>query len=68
MQQNTVYLNLSTAQHVSGGISPIIVVSAQLKTLYLQYLALMRLLLLPVVKVAGREVPVQPRPRQVAVI
>jgi len=24
MQQNTVYLNLSTALHVSGGISPII--------------------------------------------
>jgi len=24
MQHKTVYLNLSTAQHVSGGISPII--------------------------------------------
>ena len=51
MQQNTVYLNLSTAQHVSDGIST----HHQLITLYLQYLALMRPVLLPVVNVDGRE-------------
>jgi len=49
MQQNTVYLNLSTAQHVSGGTSPI---NLELITLYLQYLALMEPVLLPVVNVA----------------
>jgi len=54
MQQNTVYLNLSNAQHVSGGISTH---HQELITLYLQYLALMRPLLLPVVNVAGREFP-----------
>jgi len=52
MQQNTIYLNLFTAQHVSGGISTH---HHELITLYvyLQYLALMRPLLLPVVNVAG---------------
>jgi len=54
MQQNTVYLNLSTALHVSGGISNH---HQQLISLYLLYLALMRLLLLPVVSVAEREFP-----------
>jgi len=40
----------------------------ELISLYLQYLALMRPLLLPVVNVAGRElVPVQPRSRQMVV-
>jgi len=39
MQQNTVYLNLSTAHHVSCGISTH---HQELITLYLQYLALMR--------------------------
>jgi len=47
MQQNTVYLNLSISQHVSVGICT--------TTLYLQYLALVRPLLLPDVNVAGRE-------------
>jgi len=37
MQQNTVYLNLSAAQHVSGGITTH---HKELITLYLQYLAL----------------------------
>jgi len=46
MEQNTVYLNLSTAQHVSGGNSTH---HQQLITLYLQYLVLIR----PVVNVAG---------------
>jgi len=50
MQQSTFYLNLSTAQHISGGTSPIIKRSL---TLYLQYLALMRPVLQPVVNVAG---------------
>ena len=38
MQQNTVYLNLSTAQHVSGCISTH---HQELISLYLQYLALL---------------------------
>ena len=52
MQQytRTIYLNLSTAQHVSCGISTH---HQELITLYLQYLELMSPLLLPVVKVAG---------------
>jgi len=54
MQQYTVYLYLQTVLHVSGGIS------THHRELYLQYLALLRPLLLPVVKVAGWE-------RQVAV-
>jgi len=45
MQQNTVYLNLSTAERVSGGFSTH---HQELITLYLQYLALMRPLLLNV--------------------
>jgi hypothetical protein len=61
MQQNTVYLNLSTAQHASGGISTH---HQELITLDLQYVALMRPLVLPVVNVIGR--PVQSRSRQVA--
>ena len=52
MQQNTVYLNLLTAHHVSGGISTH---HQELITLYLQYLALMRPLLLPVVNVTGQK-------------
>jgi len=48
MQQYTVYLYLQTALHVSGGISTH---HQQLTSLYLQYLALLRLLLLPVVSV-----------------
>ena len=51
MQQNTVYLNLSTAQHVLDGISK----HHQLITLYLQHLVLTGPVLLPVVKVAGCE-------------
>jgi len=50
--QNTVYLNLSTAVHVSGVISAH---HQQLITLYLQHLALLRPLLLPVVNVTGPE-------------
>jgi len=53
MEQYTVYLNLSTAQHVSGGI-------------FTHHQELISLL--PVVDMARREVPVQPRSRQVAVI
>ena len=52
MQQYTVYLYLSTAQHVSGGISTH---HQELISLYLQYLALLGPLLLPVVSVAGWE-------------
>jgi len=48
MQQNTVYLYLSTALHVSVGISTH---HQELITLYLQYPALMR----PFVHVAGWE-------------
>ena len=47
MQQYTVYLYLQTALHVSGGISTH---HQELISLYLQYLALMRLLLLPVIE------------------
>jgi len=49
MQQYTVYLYLQTALHVSGCISTH---HQEIITLYLQYLALMRPLLLPVVDVA----------------
>ena len=49
MQQYTVYLYLSIALHVSGGISTH---HQELITLYLQNLALMGPLLLPVVDVA----------------
>ena len=54
MQQNTVYLNLSTDQNISGGISTH---HQELISLYLQYLALMRPLLPPIVNVAGRPFP-----------
>ena len=50
MQQFTVYLYLQTALHVSGGISTY---HQQLMSLNLQYLALLRPLLLPVVDVIG---------------
>jgi len=46
MQLYTVYLHLQTALHVSGGISTH---RQELISLYLQCLALMRPLLLPVV-------------------
>jgi len=52
MQQNAVYLNLSTAEHASAGISTH---HQELITLYLQYLVLMRQVLLPVVNVTGPE-------------
>jgi len=52
MQQYTVNLYLQTALHVSGGISTH---HQELISLYLQYLALMTPLLLPVVKVIGWE-------------
>jgi len=48
MQQYTVYLNLQTAVHVSVGISTH---HQELISLYLQYLALLRPLLLPVASV-----------------
>jgi len=54
MQQYAVYLYLQIALHVSGGISTHY---QELISLYLQHLALMRLLLLPVVDVVGRNVP-----------
>ena len=63
MQQCTVYLYLQTALHVSGGISTH---HQELISLYLQYLALLRPLLLPVVSVAGWEL--SSRSRQVAVM
>jgi len=50
MQQYTVYLYLPTALHVSGGISTH---HQHLISLYLQYLALMRQLLIPVVNVTA---------------
>jgi len=52
MQQYTVYLYLSTAVHVSGGISTH---HQELITVYLPYLPLMRPLLRPVVNVTGLE-------------
>jgi len=52
MQHYTVYLYLSIALHVSGGISTH---RQELLTLYLQHLALLRQLLLPVVDVTGWE-------------
>jgi len=61
MQQYTVYLYLQTALHVSGCISTH---HQQLMSLYLQYLALSRPLLLPAVSVTGW---IQSRSRQVAV-
>ena len=48
MQQYTVYLYLQTALHVSGGISTH---HQELISLYLQYLALLIPLLIPVVNV-----------------
>jgi len=48
MQLYTVYLYLQTALHVSGGSS---IHHQELISLYLQYLALLRLLLLPDVSV-----------------
>ena len=48
MQHYTVHLYLQTALHVSGGISTH---HQDLISLYLQYLALLRPLLLPVVNV-----------------
>ena len=56
MQQYTVCLYLQTALHVSGGISTH---HQELISLYLQYVALLRPLLLPVI-------PIQSRSRQVA--
>jgi len=52
MQQYTVYLYLQTAVHVSGGISTH---HQGVISPYLQYLALLRPLLLPVVSVTGRD-------------
>jgi len=65
MQQYTVYLYLQTALHVSSGICTH---HQELISLYLQYLTLVRPLLLPVVDATRRyPVPIQSRPRQVAV-
>jgi len=58
MQQYTVYLYPQISLHVSDGISTL---HQELISLYLQYLALLRPLLLLVVNVTGREL------RQVAV-
>jgi len=52
MRQYTVYLYLQTTLHVSGGISTHHQV---LISLYLQNLALLRPLLLPVINVTGWE-------------
>jgi len=52
MQQNRVYLCLSTSLHVSGGICTH---HQQLISLYLQYLALIRPLMLRVVNVTARK-------------
>jgi len=66
MQQYTVYLYLQIALHVSGVISTH---HQELISIYVQYLALLRPLLLPVVNVTGwgLAVPTQSRSRQVAV-
>ena len=67
MQQYTVYLYLQTALHVSGGISTH---HQELISLYLQYLALVRPLLLPVLSVTGWELEpllIQSHSAQVAV-
>jgi len=50
MKLYTVYLYLQTALHVSGGISTH---HQELISLYVQYLALLRPLLSPVVSVTG---------------
>ena len=52
MQQYTIHLYLQTALHVSGGISTHY---QELISLYLQYLALLGALLLPVVNVHHRQ-------------
>jgi len=52
MQQYTFYLYLQTAVHVSGGIPTH---HQELISLYVQYLALLRPLLLPVLNVTGLE-------------
>jgi len=52
MQQYTVYLYLKTALHVSGGIPTH---RQEFISLYLQYLALLRPLLLSVMNVTGWE-------------
>jgi len=52
MQQYTVYLYLQTVLYVSGGISTH---HQELISRYLQYQALLRLILLPVVNVAEWE-------------
>ena len=57
MQLYTVYLYLQIAVHVSGGISTH---HHELILLYLQYLALLRPLLLPVVSVTGWELTEYP--------
>jgi len=65
VQQYTVYLYLQTGLHASGGISTH---HQELISLNLQYLALLRPSMLPVVNVTGWEpVPIQLRSRQVAV-
>jgi len=50
MQQYTVYLYLKIALHISGGISTH---HQELISLHIQYLALVKSLLLPVVNVTG---------------
>jgi len=57
MEQNTGYFELSTAQHIWGGF---FTNHQYLITLYLQYLALLRPVLLPVVDVGGLELISQP--------
>ena len=67
MQQYTVCLYLQIALHVSDGISAH---HQELISLYIQYLALLRPFLLPVVIVTRWELkpfPIQSRSRQVAV-
>jgi len=56
MRQYTVCLYLQTALHVSGGISTH---HQELISLYLQYLTLLRPLLLPVVSSRSRQVAVE---------
>jgi len=67
MQQYTVYLYLRNSLYISGGI---FTHHQELISLYLQKVALLGPLLLPVVSVTGWElvsIPMQSRSRQVAV-
>jgi len=67
IQQDTTEYSLFKSVNCSTCFGWYFTHQQELISLYLQYLVLMRPVLVPVVDVAGRDLPVQPRPRQVAV-